>query len=176
MIAYIINIICFFFSVLYTCKNTANVCFTFCTWSKTCRIRKQCFQELNRNNFLSIILNWCCRKHSHILQTTHVIQIALSKSHKETNPFYTRDCFCQRLDFLMVKQVHILISHLVKLIFSLNSHRRDFHPVSVFPVASRCTYFTEIDFRIKVCGKCISMISAIAVQNINRINLVKFML
>ena len=105
-----------------------------------------------------------------------MIQITLSESHKEANTFYTRDCFCKRLNFLMMKQIHILISNLVKIIFSFDIHWRNLHPVSVFPVASRCTYFTKIDFRVKVCRKCISMITAVAVQDINGINLVKLML
>ena len=176
MITYIVDIVCFFFSVFYTGKDTANICFSFCTWSKACRIRKQCFQKLDRNDFLSIVLDRCCRKHSYIFKTTHVIQIALSKSHEETNTFYTWDCFCKRLNLFMVEQIHILVSNLVKVIFSLDIHRRDFYPVSVFPVASRCTYFTKIDLRVKVCRKCVSMITAVAVQDINCINLVKFML
>ena len=175
MIAYIIDIISFLFSIFYTGKNTANICFSLCTWAKACRIRKKFFQELDRNNFLSIVLDWCCRKHSHILKTTHMIQIALSKSHKETNTFYARDCLCKRLYLLMVKKVHILLSDLIKIVLSLYFHWRNLHPMSVFPVASRCTYFTKIDFRIKVCRKCISMITAITVQNVNGINLIKFM-
>ena len=176
MITYIVDIVGFFFSIFYTCKDTSNICFSFCTWSKACRIRKQCFQKLDRNDFLSIVLDRCCRKHSYIFKTTHVIQIALSESHEETNTFYTRDCFCKRLNLLMVEQIHILVSNLVKVIFSLDIHRRDFYPVSVFPITSRCTYFTKIDLRVKVCCKCISMITAVAVQDIDGINLIKFML
>ena len=49
----------------------------------------------------------------------------------------------------MVEQIHILVANLVEVIFSLDIHRRDFHPVSIFPVASRCTYLTKIDLRKK---------------------------
>ena len=51
-----------------------------------------------------------------------------------------------------------------------------FHPVSILPVASGRTYLTKIDFRIKVGCKCISVVSSIAVQNINGIDLVELML
>ena len=103
MIAYIVNVDGLFFSVFYTFENTSDVCFSYRSWSKACRIRKQCFQKLDRNDFLSIVLDRCCRKHSHILKTTHMIQITLSKSHKETNTFHTWNCFRKRLYFLMMK-------------------------------------------------------------------------
>ena len=99
MIAYVIDIVSLLFSIFYTGKNTADICFSFCAWTKTCRIRKKFFQELDRNDFLSIVLDRCCRKHSHILKTTHMIRIALSKSHKETNTFHTWNCFLQETLF-----------------------------------------------------------------------------
>ena len=102
-------------------------------------------------------------------------QVALSECHKETDPLYTRNRFCQRFYFLMMEQIHILMSHLSEIVLPLNAHRRYFHPVSVFPVRARSGHLPEIDLRIKVCSERISVVTAIAVQNINGINLVKKM-
>ena len=176
MVTNIINIVGFLLSILYSGENTANIGFTFGTGTKACRIRKKSLQKLDGNNFLSVIVDRGSRKHSHILQTTHVIQIALSKGHKETNSLYSRNCLGKRLDFLVMKKIHILIANLVKIIFPLNGHRRNFHPMSILPVASRSAYLTKVDLRVKVGCKCIPMVSSVAVQNINGINLVKLML
>ena len=48
--------------------------------------------------------------------------------------------------------------------------------MSILPVASRSAYLTKVDLRVKVGCKRISVVSSVAVQNINSINLVKLML
>ena len=87
-----------------------------------------------------------------------------------------RNCLGKGLNLLVMQKIHIFIANLIKIIFPLDCHRRNFYPVSILPVASGRTYLTKIDFRIKVGCKCISVVSSIAVQNINGINLVKLML
>ena len=176
MVTNIVNIIGFLFSILYPGENAANISFSLSTWTQAGRIREKSLQELDRNDFLSIIVDRSSRKHSHILQTAHVIQIALSEGHKETDSLYTRNCLGKGLDLLVMQKIHIFIADLIKIIFPLDRHRRNFHPVSILPVASGRTYLTKIDFRIKVGCKCISVVSSIAVQNINGIDLVKLML
>ena len=74
-----------------------------------------------------------------------------------------------------MKQIHIFHSHFREIIFSFDLHWFCLYPVSVFPVRSFCRNFTDIDLRIEVCCKRISMISAIAVQNINIVDLIKIM-
>ena len=175
MVTDIVNIIGLRLAILRSRENTSDVGLAFGAGTEACRIRKQCLQKLNRNDLLPLKNDGCCRQHSHIFQTSHMIQIALSECHEETDSFHPRDILRQRLYFFMMQQIHILLPHLVKIILSLNAHGRDLHPVAVFPVAARCGYLPQIDLRVKISGKRISMISAITVQNIDRINGIKFM-
>ena len=92
-----------------------------------------------------------------------MIQIALSKRHKETNPFYIREVLCQRLNLLMVQKIHILLSHLIKRIIPLNAHGRNFNPMAVLPVASRSGNLTQVDLRVKIGGKCIAVVAPVTV-------------
>ena len=71
----------------------------------------------------------------------------------------------------MVEQIHILLSDSLKIVLSLYLHRLRLHPVGAFG-----RYLTDIDFRIKVCGKGIAVIASVAVQDIDIVNLIKFML
>ena len=102
-------------------------------------------------------------------------QIALSKGHKETDTFYARNIFCQRFDFFMMKQIHIFFADLWEIIFSFDLHRLSLYPVTILPVRTVCGHFPQIDLRVKVGGKRIAMISSVAVQNIDRLDLIKIM-
>ena len=75
----------------------------------------------------------------------------------------------------MVQQVHIFLAHLIKVIFPFDAHGRDFYPVAVLPVRAGCGNLTEIDFRVKVGGERIAVIAAVAVQNIDGIDLIEKM-
>ena len=75
----------------------------------------------------------------------------------------------------MVKQIHIFFSYLREIIFSLDLHRFCLYPVTVLPVRTIGRYFTKVDLRIEVGCKWISVVSAIAVQDINGVDLVKIM-
>ena len=175
MIAYIVNIDRLLFSVFLSCKNTSNICLSFCSRSKRCRIRKNSFQKLKRYDFFSFVHNRLNGCHSYIFQTFQMCQIALSKCHKETDSFDSRNIQCQRFDFFMVQKIHIFHSHFRKIVFSLDLHRLCLYPVSVFPVRTFCRNLADVDLRIEVRCKRIAVISSIAVQNIDIINLVKIM-
>ena len=45
MIAHIIDIISLFFSIFYTGKNTADICFSFCAWTKTAGSGRSSFRN-----------------------------------------------------------------------------------------------------------------------------------
>ena len=102
-------------------------------------------------------------------------QIALSKGHKETDSLNPRNIQCQTFNFLMMKKVHILLSYFFEIVFFLNFHRFCLYPVTVFPVRALCRNLPDVDFRIEIGGKRISVVTAVAVQNINIIDFVEFM-
>ena len=104
-----------------------------------------------------------------------MIEIALPKGHKEPDPLRFGNGLCQTFDFFMMQEIHVLFSHLVEMVFPFDAHSRDFNPAAIFPVTARCRYFPQVDFGIKVRGKGIAMVTAVAVENVNRINAVEFM-
>ena len=75
----------------------------------------------------------------------------------------------------MVEEIHIFFSDLVKIILCPPLHRLGFYPVPIRPVGTVSGYLPKIYLRIKVCGKRISMISAITVKYINGVDFIKIM-
>ena len=76
----------------------------------------------------------------------------------------------------MMKQVHIFLSNLREVIFTFNLHRLCLNPMTIFPIGTIGRYFTQINLRIEIRCKRITMITAITIQNINGINFIKIML
>ena len=100
-------------------------------------------------------------------------QVTLSKSHKEPDSFDSRDVLGKRFYLLMMKKIHIFFTNLVEIILRAPLHWLSLDPVTICPVGTICRYLAKIDLRIKVCGKWISVVTAIAVKDINRVNLIK---
>ncbi len=105
-----------------------------------------------------------------------MIQITLSKRHKKSNPFHSGYILCKRLNLLMVQQIHVFLTHLIKMICSLNTHCRNLNPMPVFPIASGRRYFPQVNLRIKVRCKCISVVTAIAIEDVNALYRIKLVL
>ena len=102
-------------------------------------------------------------------------EIAFSEGHKEADSFDSRNVKSQRLNFLVMKKVHVFFADLREVVNSLDLHWLCFYPVAVLPVGALCGNLTDVDLRVKVCGKRISMVACIAVQNVNVIDLIKIM-
>ena len=103
-------------------------------------------------------------------------KIALSECHEETQSLNFRNVYRKRFQFLVMKEIHILHAYIIKIIFSLDAHSGDLDPLAVLDVTARCGYLTEINFRVEVCSKSISVIAAVAVQDIYSIDRVEFVL
>ena len=176
MVADIVNIIGLVLAVLRSGKDAADVGLALGPGTQAGRVGQQCLQELDGDDLLSLKIHGTGGQHSHILQTAHMVQVALTKGHKKPNPPNLRDIQCQTLNFLMVEQIHVLVSHLVEVIRPLDAHRGNFYPASVLPVTAGGGNFPQIDLRIKVGGESVAMVAAVAVQNINGVNGIKFML
>ena len=65
-------------------------------------------------------------------------QIALTEGHEETDALDSRHILCQRLDLLMMKQIHILLTNLWEIIYTLDLHRLCLYPVTILPVGAIC--------------------------------------
>ena len=75
----------------------------------------------------------------------------------------------------MMKKVHLFFADAGKVVFSFDFHRFCFNPTTVFPVAAVGADFADVDFRIEIGRKRISVIAAVAVKNVNGMNFVKNM-
>ena len=50
-----------------------------------------------------------------------------------------------------------------------------FDPVAIFPMTRDCGHFADVYFRVEIGGKGLSMISAIAIDNVERVDFIKMM-
>ena len=75
----------------------------------------------------------------------------------------------------MMQQGHVLFADFIEVVNPLDFHRFGFHPLAIENIAALCRNFPNVDFRIEVGCERITMVTAVAVQNINGINLIKFM-
>ena len=58
----------------------------------------------------------------------------------------------------------------------MNRHWRNFYPFAVFPITSVLSNLTDVDFGIKVCRKCLSVIACITVDDVEVVHFVELML
>ena len=103
-------------------------------------------------------------------------QVALSEGHEKADALDSRNVQGKALDLLMVKQVHILLSHTVEIVDALDLHGLCLYPVAVLPVGAFGGNLADIDLRVKIRCKRIAMVAAVAVQYVNVVDLVKLML
>ena len=82
----------------------------------------------------------------------------------------------EAFDFLMVHQIHVLWTNRFKVKTLLHRHCGGFDPVAIFPMARDGGDFTDVDFRVEVGCKGLTMVAAIAIQNIEGVDAVEVML
>ena len=62
-----------------------------------------------------------------------------------------------------MKQIHVFLANLWKIIFSFNFHWFCLYPVSILPVGTVCGHLAEIDLRVEIGRERITVVSAVAV-------------
>ena len=105
-----------------------------------------------------------------------MVEVALAERHEETDTLDLRQIFAEGFDLLVVQQIHVLLADLIEGVRALNAHSRDFDPVAVFPIAAGRRNLAQVDLRIEVCRERITMIAAVAVQNIDGIDGIELVL
>ena len=73
----------------------------------------------------------------------------------------------------MVEQVHVLAADLVEVVLALDGHGGDFDPVAVLPVGAGRGNLAQVDLGIEVGGERVAVVAAVAVQNVNGVDLVE---
>ncbi|MNM95941.1 hypothetical protein D3C81_1084020 [compost metagenome] len=102
-------------------------------------------------------------------------EVALAKRHEEADPFNAWNVKGQGLDFLMVKQIHILFPDFREVVDAFDFHRLGFDPFAVLPVAALRGHFANVDLRVEVRRKRIAVVARIAVEDIDVLDFVEVM-
>ena len=105
--------------------------------------------------------------HADVFQAFEVREVALTEGHEEADTLDARDIERQRLDFLMMQEVHVAVADLREIIDALNLHRLCFDPAAVLPVAALCGDFADVDLRIEVGGKGVAVVAGVAVEDVD---------
>ena len=174
MIADVVDVISLFSAVFSAGENTADVGFADSAGTEAGGIGQQSFQELDRNDILSLEFDGDSRKHSDVFKAFHMGKIALPEGHKEAYAFYFGYVFGERFDLFVMKQIHIFYADFIKIVFALYAHCRDLDPAAVFPITAGRRYLAQVYLRIKVCRERISVVAAVAIEYIDGVDLVKF--
>ena len=176
MVADVIDIIGLLFAVLSAGEDAADVGLAVGAGTQAGGIRQQGLEELDGDDLMALKVDGGGGEHTHVFQALHVGEVALPEGHEEADALHLRDVQGQRLDLLVVQQVHILVAHLIEMVFPLDAHGGDLDPVAVLPVAAGSGNLPQVYLGVEVGGEGVAVVAAVAVQNVNGVDLVELVL
>ena len=176
MVADIVDIVGLFLAVLLAGEDAADVGLALGAGAKAGGVRQQSLEELDGHDLLPVEVDRGGGQHAHILQTAHVVEVALAEGHEEADALGLRDVLGQRLDLLVVEQVHVLFAHLIEVVLPLDAHGRDLDPVAVLPVAAGGRDLAQVDLRVEVGGEGVAVVAAVAVEDVDGVDGVELVL
>ena len=176
MVADIVKIVVLLCTVLLPAEDAADVRLPLRPWAKARRIGQDGLQELERDDLLPLKVNRLDRGHADILEAAQMRQIALAKRHKEANAPDPLDVLREGLQLLVMEEVHILFADFGEVVDALDLHRLRLDPRTVLPIAAVCRYLADVDLRIEIRRKGVAMVAAVAVEDVDIVDLVEFML
>ena len=176
VVAHVVDVVGLVLAVLLAGENAADVGLAVGAGTQAGGIGQQGLEELDGHDLPALKLDGGGGQHTHVLQTLHVGQIALAEGHEEADALDLGDVLGQRLDLLVVQQVHILHAHLVKIILPLDAHGGDLHPVAVLPVGTGGRHLPQVHLGVEVGGEGVAVVAAVAVQNVNGVDGIKLVL
>ena len=131
---------------------------------------------MQRDDFLSLEINRLDGRHADVLETFQMRQVTLAEGHEKADALDAGDVQRQRLDFLMMQEVHILRADLIEVVHALDFHRLRIDPLAVLPIAALGRDLADIDLRVEIRGERIAVVAAVAVEDVDIIDFVKLML
>ena len=66
----------------------------------------------------------------------------------------------------MIEQVGLTLTDVRVFHRAMNGHGIDFHPLAIFPILAALGDFADVDLRIEVGGKCLAMITGVAIDDV----------
>jgi hypothetical protein len=100
-------------------------------------------------------------------------QIGITKSHPKAYPPKPFEVQAERLQFFVIHQIGFSVTHIRKIKNPALRKRICLFPLSLFPIAPSGSDFANIDFRIEVSGKGVTMIPRIAVKDVYLMDFIK---
>ena len=176
MVAHIINVVGLVLAVLFAGEDAADVRLALGAGTEAGGVGQQRFQELDRHDLLTVVIDGRGGEHTHVLQAAHMVKVALAEGHEEADALDIGQVLAKRLDFLMMQQVHILLTDLVKVVLALDTHGRDLDPLAVLHIAAGGGDLAQVDLGVEVGGERIAVIAAVAVEDVDGVDGVELML
>ena len=102
--------------------------------------------------------------------------ISLTKSHPESGSFQGREILYQRLQFLMIKYIRLFRTNVWIINRFVNRHSWNFYPLSIFPITAWLSNLSNIYFRIEISCKSFSVVTRIAIYDIQIMHFIKIVL
>ena len=100
-------------------------------------------------------------------------QILLGECHPESHTLDGGDVFYQRLHLFMVHQVHLSGTDPGEVKRLVKRQRFGLDPLTVLVIFSPGGYLSNVDFRVKIGGKRMTVFSGVAVHNIHKKDFIK---
>ena len=173
MAAVVVDVVGELLAVFFASDSAADAGFAFVVFSEVLRVRKDGLQELERNNFDAIVVNFVNTCHTDILNYSQVGEVFLAECHPEARALYGREVFNQTLQFLVVHQVAFARSDVRIGERLVDFQRTSLNPFAVLPEAAFLGDFPDVDFRVEVCGESLVVVAGVAVDNVEVLNFVE---
>ena len=102
-------------------------------------------------------------------------EVLLPESHPKTSTFNRRIIFNQRFQLLVINQIGFFGAYIRISERTMNLVRLCLDPFSVLVILTFLGYFPDIDFGIEIGSECHTMITGIAIDNIEILHLFEIM-
>lgn len=184
MRAVVINIICALLAVFQSADTAAYACLAVIVLAEILRIRQHGLEELQRNNLnlgclaravgqRSLIFNLVDARHADVLNNVEICQVLLSEGHPEACLLDCRIILNEALQLLMVHQIALTRTDVRISERLVNLERLGFKPLAVLIVKSLLSNLADVNLRVEVCCESLMVVSGVAVNDVEILNLVE---
>ena len=195
MVAHVVHVVAHGLAVLHALEDAADVRLALRARAERGGVGQERLQEFDRHDLLSLEVDGVDARHAHVLQTLQVREVALAEGHEEADALDALQVAAERLQLLVMEEVHVFLANLVEVVHTLDRHRRGLHPPTLVerllvlhgdfrlvrrrighPVAAFRGHLADVDLGIEVGGEGIAVVAAVAVKDVERVDLVEVVL
>ena len=103
--AVVVDIVSARFAVFDTTDAATDRCVASVVFAKFFRCREHSFEELERDDFLTVVVDFVDTSHTDVLDYAEVSEVFLSECHPETSTFDSWEVFNERLQLFVIEEV-----------------------------------------------------------------------